>query len=173
MSESTKEKATVNPTAKEVVKDGLVYKPDDNKLVVTGILTGFRFSTSKYSQDKETYQVSIKTSALAPDVIKDIKERYFSDTKDKYLPSFIKDFEKDPGAKEVYINLKSMYEFGTFIDGEGNKRYSYDDVMDLGDGLAPLHSTVKLSMRLKEGSIYPLAVMILKLQKQDAADYFE
>ena len=105
-----------------------------------------------------------------------IKARYFTDTKDKYLPSFVKDFEKDPEGSEkngVYINLKSQYEFGTFLPTDGNKRYTFEDVIEMGEGLAPLKSEVTLSMRLKDGSIYPLALRIDKLNKQDAADYFE
>lgn len=152
---------------------GLIYKPDENKLVVKGTLTAFRFSTTKYKGDTETYQVSVHTPSLTAEVIEDIKKRYFSDTKDRYLPSFIKDAEKDGTKDPLYINLQSQYEFGTFLPGEGNKRYSFDDVIELGDGLAPRGSEVTLSMRLKEGAIYPLALRIDKLNKQDAADFFE
>jgi len=169
-----KESTTTVAAGNKIIKgkDGLVYKPEENKLVVTGKLTAFRHSTTKYKADKEVYQVSILTHDLTMDVINDIKSRYFSETKEKYLPSFIKKAESD-GPEELYINLSSQYEFGTFIDGEGNKRYSYDEVIDLGEGLAPIHSEVKLSMRLKEDGIYPLALLIVSLKKQDAADFFE
>lgn len=168
----------VKESTNKVVNErtGLVYDPDNNKLVVKGVLTSFRYATTRYQGDKELYQVSVKTEAITPDLIKDLKVRYFSDTKEKYLPSFFKDFEKEPekSAKEgVYINLKSQYEFGTFLPNEGNKRYSFDDVIEMGEGLAPLKSEVTLSMRLKENSIYPLALRIDKLNKQDASDYFE
>lgn len=148
------------------------YKPEEDKLVVTGKLTAFRFSTSKFSQDKEHYQISIQCDAIPADVIADIKALYFSDTKDKYLPSFIKDAEKDPKAA-LYINLKSQYEVPSFVEGEGNKRYGFDDVIELGDGLPPLGSTVKLSIRLKSGAAYPLAVLFTEIRKLDASDYFD
>lgn len=150
-----------------------VYKPEDNKLVIPGILTAYRFGGSKYSGDKELYQVSVKTDALTPELVAQIKKDYFSDTKDKYLPSFIKDIEEGKDKDGVYINLKSQYEIPAFVDGEGNKRYSYDDVIDLGEGLPPTTSTVKVSCRLKEGAIYPLAVLFLEIRKQDASDYFD
>lgn len=149
-----------------------IYKPEENKLVVTGTLTNFRYATSKFSGDDEHYQVSVQTSDLTPALIEAIKERYFSETKDKYLPSFIKDGENNGCAEPIFINLKSKYEFGTFVEGEGNKRYGYDDVIELGEGLAPLHSKVKLSMRLKDGAVYPLGLMITELNKQDAAEFF-
>lgn len=183
MAKETTTNATVNQestkeASNKVVNErtGLVYDPDNNKLVVKGILTSFRFATTRFQGDKEVYQVSVKTNAITPEIIADMKARYFSDTKDKYLPSFFKDFEKEPdkSAKDgVYINLKSQYEFGTFLPNEGNKRYSFDDVIEMGEGLAPLKSEVTLSMRLKDNSIYPLALRIDKLNKQDASDYFE
>lgn len=163
-------KATDNVVKNE---KGLIYKPEENKLVVTGILSNFRHSSTKYSGDKEYYQVSVKTESLTPEVIKMIKDRYFSDTKDKYLPSFIKEAEENGCKDPIYINLKSQYEISTFMDGEGNKRYSCDDVIELGEGLAPTGSEVKLSIRLKENSAYPLGLLITKLQKQDASDYFD
>lgn len=151
----------------------VVYKPEENKLVVSGILSAYRFGGSKYSGDKEIYQISIKTTALTPELVAQIKKAYFSDTKDKYLPSFIKDFEEDKAKDGVYINLKSQYEIPAFVEGEGNKRYGFDDVIELGEGLPPHGSTVKLSCRLKEGAIYPLAILIQELRKQDASDYFD
>lgn len=162
-------------TKDTVVKNekGLIYKPEENKLVVTGTLTAFRFSKTKYTGDKDYYQVSVKTGSLTPEVVAQIKARYFSDTKEKYLPSFIKDMEENGGKEDIFINLKSQYEISTFMEGEGNKRYSLDDVIQLGDGLAPHGSEVKLSIRLKENSAYPLALLITKLQKQDASDYFD
>lgn len=174
----TNNQETVKESTSKIVnaRTGLVYDPDNNKLVVKGILTSFRFATTRFQGDKEVYQVSVKTNAITPELINDMKARYFSDTKDKYLPSFFKDFEKDPekSIKDgVYINLKSQYEFGTFLPNEGNKRYSFDDVIEMGEGLAPLKSEVTLSMRLKDNSIYPLALRIDKLNKQDASDYFE
>lgn len=166
-------KATKEATNVITNEKGLVYKPDENKLVVYGTLVNFRHSTTKYSGAQEFYQVSVKTESLTPEVVAEVKKKYFSDTKDKYLPSFIKDMEETGGKDAIYVNLKSQYEIATFMEGDGNKRYSMDDVIELGEGLPPLGSIVKLSIRLKENSAYPLAVMIVKLQKQDASDYFD
>lgn len=172
MSEKTNETTNKKP---EVITNskGLKYDPDQARLVVKGILTVYRFSTTKFAGDKEYYQVSVKTDSLTPEVIADIKKRFFSETKDKYLPSFIKEAEENGCKEPIYVNLKSQYEFGTFTAADGNKRYSYDDVIDMGDGLAPLKSDVSLSIRLTSGAAYPLALRIDKLVKQDASDYFD
>ena len=174
MSENTQDTMKVTSKPK-----GIVYKPEENKLVVKGILTNFRHSTTKYSGDKEYYQVSIRTEHLTPEIVADIEKTYFSDTKEKYLPSVIK-YVKEKGVKEpIYINLKSQYEVGTFTPQDGNKRFSYDEVIEMGEGLPPYGSEVTLSIRLKgkeegeDGSAYPLAIRIDKLVKQDASDYFD
>lgn len=174
-------KATDNVVRNE---KGLIYKPEENKLVVSGILVNFRHSTTKYSKGEEYFQVSIRTESLTPEVVKMIKERYFFDTIPKYFPSFIKDAEETGCKEPIYINLKSRYEISTFREGEGNTKYSYDDVIELGEGLPPNGSEVKLSIRLKvelddkgnptgKGSVYPLGLLITKLQKQDAGAYFD
>ena len=163
----------VNQEATKAKKSGAKYNPEKNTLVVKGILANFRFSSTKFSGDREYYQVSVKTDDLTPELVSEIKKTYFSETKEKYLPSFIKEAE-DNGCKEpIYINLKSRYEIGTFTPEDGNHRFSYDDVIEMGNGLAPNGSEVTLSIRLKEGSAYPLALRIDKLIKQDASDYFD
>ena len=70
---------------------GLLFDPSKDKLVVIGTLTAFRHSTTKYKKDPEDYQVSVLTDSLTPEVIEAIKVKYYSNTIDKYLPSFIKD----------------------------------------------------------------------------------
>lgn len=167
-------KEKIEVPATDIIKNdkGLIYDPDKNKLVVIGSLTAFRHSCTKFKKDTEYYQVSVITDSLTPEVIADIKARYYSTTIDKYLPSYIKDAEAD-GCANLYINLKSQFEFSSFIEGKGNERYGFDDVIELGEGLPPIGSEVKLSMRLKDGGTYPMGLMFLKIKKQDVSDYFE
>ena len=107
MSEAT-EATNVNKDPEVITNDkGLKYAPGENRLVVKGVLTNFRYSTTKYRGDKATYQVSVHTTSLTSDIVADIKARYFSDTKDKYLPSFIKDIEK-AGDKDPVILISSL-----------------------------------------------------------------
>lgn len=169
-----KENAATTTKGEGIVKNdkGLLFDPSKDKLVVIGTLTAFRHSTTKYKKDQEYYQVSVLTDSLTPEVIEAIKVKYYSNTIDKYLPSFIKDADKD-GTSNLYINLKSQFEFSSFIEGKGNERYGYDQIIELGEGLPPIGSDVKLSMRLKEGGVYPMALMFTKIKKQDVNDFFE
>lgn len=148
--------------------DEAIYKPNEDKLVCTGRLTALRFGTNKFDTTKEKYYVSIKTTLDAA-TREAIRDKYFSETKDKYLPEPFKNIKDG----ECYFNLKSLYEIPVFKLGEGNHKYTYDDVIEMGDGLPPYGSTVKLSMRLKEGAIYPLAIQIIEIRKANAEDYFD
>ena len=158
--------------AKKVVQDTInsevVYKPEEDKLVLTGTLTALRYGTNKFDTAKEKYYVSIKT-ALDAETRAAIKDKYFSETKEKYLPEPFKNITDG----ECYFNLKSLYEIPIFKQGEGNHKYSYEDVIEMGEGLPPHGSIVKLAMRLKEGAIYPLALQIIEIRKANAEDYFD
>ena len=154
------------------MESNAIYKPEENKLVLTGTLVKYVRSYTDFDKTKEPYQISILTSDLTPEIIADLMERYFFDTKDKYLPSFIKKCNADGYDKPVYVNVKTDYPFGTYIEGEGNKRYEYNDVLDLNDGMPPLGSEVKLACRLKDSGIYPMALMIITLKKVSVDDFF-
>ncbi len=146
----------------------VIYKPEEDKLVCEGILKAFRFGTNKFDTKTEKYFVSILTSLDAA-TRAEIKDRYFAEAKEKYIPEPFREIQDGP----CYFNLKSLYEIPVFKQGEGNKKYSYEDVIEMGDGLPPYGSTVKLSMRLKEGAIYPLALQIIEIRKANADDYFD
>lgn len=155
-----------------MAKEATIYKPEEDKLVVTGILTAYRCGISKWDKDTEKYTVSVRCTC--PVVVRSaIRDKYFGDSKEKYIPDPFKDLEKADDDTEVYFNLKSLFEIPSYVTGKGNTRYSYDDVIEsLGDGLPPLGSTVEVAMRLKEGAVYPLAIRFIEIQKQNVDDYF-
>ena len=129
----------------------------------------FRHGTNKFDKETEKFYISIRTK-VPTEIREDIKEKYFSDTKDKYLPEPLKNILDN--EETIYWNLKSLYEIPIFKAGEGNSKYSFDDVIEMGGGLPPYGSVVKLSMRLKESAIYPLALQIIEVVKVSADDYF-
>lgn len=146
-----------------------ILKLEENKLVLSGTLSAFRFGTNKFDKDTEHYFVSIKADEIPAEIRNTIREKYFADTKDKYIPE---PFKENADLSNTYINLKSQYEIPVFKDGEGNKKFSFQEVIDMGDGLPPYGSEVLLSCRLKEGAVYPLAVKIIKVVKASADDFF-
>ena len=77
-----------------------IYKPEEDKLVCTGILKAFRFGTNKFDTKTEKYFVSILTS-LDAETRKDIKDRYFSEAKEKYVPEPFREIKNG----ECYFNL--------------------------------------------------------------------
>ena len=146
-----------------------IFKEDENKLVLSGTLTAFRHGVNKFDKDTEKYYLSIKADAIPEDLRAKIREKYFSESKEKFIPDL---FKEGADLSNTYVNLKSLYEIPVFKEGNGNKKYSFDDVIEMGDGLPPYGSEVLLSMRLKEGAIYPLALKIVTVVKSSADDYF-
>lgn len=151
-------------------KEGtLIYKPEENKLVVSGTLSAFRYGTNKFDKETERYYVSVKADQLPAEVRDSIRLTYFDESKEKYIPE---PFREGADPDNTYLNLKSQYEFAVFVEGKGNKKYTYDEVIELGDGLPPYGSEVLLSCRLKKGAIYPLAVKFITIVKTNADDFF-
>lgn len=150
-----------------------IFKPEEDKLVVQGILTAYRHGTNRYDKDTQKYYVSVRCASLPKEVRTAIREKYFSDAKEKYIPEPFTEEGIASDDAEMYFNMKSLYEIPAFIAGKGNNRLGYDDVIELGDGLPPHGSEVKLSIRLKEGAIYPLAIQFITVVKTSADDYFE
>ena len=152
-------------------KNTLIFKPEEDKLVVSGSLSSFRYGTNKFDHENDKYYVSIKCDDLSKEVRDAIREKYFSDSKEKYIPD---PFKEGADLSNNYLNLKSLYPIPVFKEGDGNKKYSMDDVIDeWGDGLPPYGSEVVLSCRLKEGAVYPLAIKFITIVKANADDYFE
>lgn len=146
-----------------------IYKPEENKLVVSGTLSAFRFGVNKFDRETEKYYVSVKADELPADIRDAIRTTYFAESKEKYIPD---PFKEGADVSNTYLNLKSMYEIPVFMEGKGNQKFTFDDVIELGDGLPPYGSEVLLSCRLKEGAVYPLAIKIINLVKANADDYF-
>lgn len=146
-----------------------IYKPEENKLVVSGTLSAFRFGVNKFDKETEKYYVSIKADELPSEIRDSIRLTYFAESKEKYIPD---PFKEGADPNNTYLNLKSMYEIPVFMEGKGNKKYTYEEVIELGDGLPPYGSEVLLSCRLKEGAVYPLAIKFITIVKANADDYF-
>lgn len=151
----------------DVIVSDQIYKPEEDKLVCTGILKAFRFGNNKFDKT-DKYYISILTT-LDKETRQDIKDRYFAEAKEKYIPEPFRNIKDG----ECYFNVKSLYEVPVFKIGEGNTKYSFDEVIEMGGGLPPYGSTVKLSMRLKAGAIYPLALQLIEIRKANADDYFD
>lgn len=150
-------------------KATIIYKPEENKLVVSGTLSAFRFGVNRFDKDNEKYYVSVKCDDLPQEVRDDIRSKYFADCKEKYIPD---PFKEGADLSNTYLNLKSQYSVPAFVEGKGNKKYTFDEVIELGEGLPPCGSEVLLSCRMKEGAIYPLAIKFVTINKMSADDYF-
>lgn len=151
-------------------KGTIIYSPEENKLVVSGTLSAFRFGVNRWDKETEKYYISVKCDELPAEVRDDARAKYFAESKEKYIPD---PFKAGADLSNTYLNLKSQYQIPVFVDGKGNRKYTFEEVInELGDGLPPYGSEVLLSCRMKEGAIYPLAVKFMTIVKSSADDYF-
>ena len=67
-------------------KNTLIFKPEEDKLVVSGSLSSFRYGTNKYDKDNDKYYVSVKCDDLSKEIRDAIRAKYFSNSKEKYIP---------------------------------------------------------------------------------------
>lgn len=78
-------------------------------------------------------------------------EEAFKDAGKKFTPAWIKEFEG-------YVNLKTQYEL-PYRNVEGAEFDSIEK--GIADGLKWMNAEVKVSINVKEGAIYPNAIVFL------------
>ena len=143
---------------------------------VRGTLTGAFYGKRTFAKggDKEDrYRYSLK---IVPEDLKALREAaapYYEDVDEKWIPKW---FNSDDPEEMEYLNLASMYDIRA-----GLKEYGSTEMQDLGNLIDDYikengninGSKVIFSVTLKEGAIYPAAVLIKELKKQSIEDMFE
>lgn len=94
--------------------------------------------------------ISLAEVKLSKDKIAELKEVY-KDSGDKFTPEWVKNFDG-------YVNISTKFEL-PMVSPDGHKFDSIEDYMT--DGNAVIGATVKLSLNLKEGAVYPKAIVML------------
>lgn len=78
----------------------------------------------------------------------------FKDSGKKFTPDWIKDFKG-------YVNVSSKYPVAVRMAYENPIRESDSIEKEISDGLKWVGADVKLSINVKEGAIYPSAILML------------
>lgn len=94
--------------------------------------------------------ISLAEVKLSKDKLAELKEVY-KDSGDKFTPEWVKNFDG-------YVNISTKFEL-PMVSPDGHKFDSIEDYMS--DGNAVIGATVKLSLNLKEGAVYPKAIVML------------
>ena len=114
------------------------------KLIVEGVVVSARYGATKFD-DNNKYRVAIKSDSINYDEI-----HAYDNVGTKLTPSWLKN-------RDGYINLSSIYSIPV-MDARGKQ-------IDFDDWLAEynvLGSVVKVSIKQKDGAIYPEAIKVLE-----------
>ena len=114
------------------------------KLIIEGVIVSARYGATKFD-DNNKYRVAIKSDSINYDEI-----HAYDNVGTKLTPSWLKN-------RDGYINLSSIYSIPV-MDARGKQ-------IDFDDWLAEynvLGSKIKVSIKQKDGAIYPEAIKVLE-----------
>lgn len=114
------------------------------KLIVEGVVVSARYGATKFD-DNNKYRLAIKSDSINYDEI-----HAYDNVGTKLTPSWLKN-------RDGYINLSSIYSIPV-MNVRGNQ-------IDFDDWLADynvLGSKIKVSIKQKDGAIYPEAIKVLE-----------
>ena len=116
-----------------------------NNIIVEGTIVSARFGSTKFD-DNNKYRIAIESDSIDYDSI-----HAYDNVGSKLTPTWFKD-------KTGYINLSSIYDIPV-MDVAG-KKIDFEDW--LSDGYNALGSKVKVSIKQKEGALYPIAIKVIE-----------
>lgn len=150
-------------------------KPESGKYYLAGTVTtalyGKRTFTNGKSDKEDKYRLSLKCTKKAIEGLKEAAEPFYVDVEDKWLPEWLTKYTNEDGG---YINLSSSYTFpvGEYVDGEIQNRGIFQEFLTENGGNINGSEVVAL-VSIKPGAIYPAALLIKTLKKQDIGNLFK
>lgn len=130
-------------------------------MVVKGKLITCKREVKEFGkrQSEEKLWITLAEAELTPEQVKELEEA-FKDAGKNFTPAWVKKFEG-------YINVSTQYDLA-YILGKAVKEVhpeteeKGDSVLKLiKDGFPYIGADVKLSLNVKEGAVYPVAVKFL------------
>lgn len=125
-----------------------------NNIIVEGTIVSARFGSTKFD-DNNKYRIAIESDSIDYDSI-----HAYDNVGSKLTPTWFKD-------KTGYINLSSIYDIP--IQDVNGKRIDFEEW--IGEEHNALGSKVKVSIKQKEGALYPIAIKVI--EEGEERDPFE
>lgn len=125
-----------------------------NNIIVEGTIVSARFGSNKFD-DNNKYRIAIESDSIDYDSI-----HAYDNVGSKLTPTWFKD-------KTGYINLSSIYDIP--IQDVNGKRIDFEEW--IGEDHNALGSKVKVSIKQKEGALYPIAIKVI--EEGEERDPFE
>lgn len=139
---------------KEIMKMKKEAKKVMNNIIVEGTIVSARFGSTKFD-DNNKYRIAIESDSIDYDSI-----HAYDNVGSKLTPTWFKD-------KTGYINLSSIYDIP--IQDVKGKRIDFEEW--IGEEYNALGSKVKVSIKQKEGALYPIAIKVI--EEGEERDPFE
>lgn len=149
-------------------------KQEGVKINLCGTVTDLMFGRRTYNngrKDKEDkYRLSVELAAGEMDRFIAACKPMYEKADEKYIPKFLNaDATED---EKKYLNLKSSFPFG-FCQRNGRAIEDLGTVEDVLKDLGNINgSKVVVTIIIKEGAFYPVAVCIVQLVQKTLADYY-
>lgn len=149
-------------------------KQEGVKINLCGTVTDLMFGRHTYNngrKDKEDkYRLSVELAAGEMDKFIAACKPMYEKADEKYIPKFLNaDATED---EKKYLNLKSSFPFG-FCQRNGRVIEDLGTVEDVLKDLGNINgSKVVVTIIIKEGAFYPVAVCIVQLVQKTLADYY-
>lgn len=119
-------------------------------MIINGLLCEAKRTVKTFSNNKKSEEklfISIKNVTLTDAQMQELKDA-FAESGKKFTPAWITDFEG-------YINTSTKFELPFRY---GKQEGSLEDL--IADGFAWKNAPVRLSLQVKEGAVYPKAIII-------------
>lgn len=136
-----------------------------SKVTVTGTICECRRTskTFKGKSNGEYFYLSLKDVEYSNEDDKAIIKDAFKESGKKFTPSWVEDIEKG------FVNTKTKFDLPVRYNGTDYK--SIEDLIADEEDFEPMGASVKLGLNVKNGAIYPTAVIVLA--NGEAFDPFE
>ena len=150
-------------------------KKESRSLMLKGVLTQAMYGKRSFKKggDKEDrYRYSLKLVEGELEKLREAAAPYYEDIDEQWIPKWLT--SDDPKDLE-YINLSSHYDIMAGLKTEGMTEaedfgYLIDDYIAENGNING--SKVIMSITIKDGAIYPNAILIKELHKKTINDMF-
>ena len=145
--------------------------PESKSLYLRGIITEAMYGRREFKRgtdSKDKYRISLKIEPEDMEKLLAEAEPFYADTDDAWIPKWF----KDEDARE-YLNLSSNFDI-KIGKKENGKLIDCGTMMDfIADNGNINGSKVVLMVTLKEGAIYPQAILLKEFHQTNIEDLFE
>lgn len=153
-------------------KNEKAEKAERTNLYLRGVITEAMYGKREFkrgSDSKDKYRISLKVVPEDMEKLIEAAEPYYENTDSKWLPKWY----TDEDARE-YLNLSSNFDLKIGMKNEAGQLEDLGTMMSYIEANGNINgSKVIIMVTLKEGAIYPQAILIKELHQTNISDLFK